>query len=76
MNTSEVIRAVAAVSVSQFGTIDYLVFGLLLTVSLGIGLYFGCFSNQEQTTEEYLQGGHKMQPLPIAISLVARFVFE
>lgn len=73
MNKSELIDAVAAVSVSEFSIVDYSVFGALLAVSMGIGLYFGCFSKQEQTTEEYLQGGHKMQPLPIAISLVARF---
>lgn len=58
----------------HFSAFDYSVFGALLAVSLSIGLYFGFFSKQEQTTEEYLQGGHKMKPLPIAISLVARCV--
>lgn len=63
----------AAAGVSHFSLVDYSVFAALLIVSVAIGLYFGFFSKEEQTTEEYLQGGHKMQPLPIAISLVARY---
>lgn len=61
-------------SVSLFTFVDYSVFGALLIVSMGIGFYFGFFAKEEQTTEEYLQGGHKMQPLPIAMSLVARYL--
>lgn len=72
MNSSEVIETVAAAT-STFTIIDYSVFGALLVVSMGIGVYFGFFSKEEQTTEEYLQGGHKMKPFPIAVSLVARF---
>lgn len=74
MNSTEFVETAAAASVSLFTFIDYSVFGALLIVSLAIGLYFGFFSKQEQTTEEYLQGGHKMQALPIAMSLVARYV--
>lgn len=73
MNSSaEFVEMVTVASASLFTFVDYTVFGALLLVSLGIGLYFGFFSKEEQTTEEYLQGGHKMHPLPIAISLVAR----
>lgn len=57
---------------NYFTLVDYSLFGILLAVSAAIGLYFGCFGDQEQTTEEYLQGGHKMKTVPIAISLVAR----
>lgn len=58
----------------SFTIADYSVFGVLLTASLAIGLYFGFFSKEEQTTEEYLLGGHKMKTVPIAISLVARYI--
>lgn len=72
MNHTDFVETVSTASVSLFSFIDYSVFAALLIISLAIGLYFGFFSKDEQTTEEYLQGGHKMQPLPIAISLVAR----
>lgn len=55
-----------------FGTIDYIVFVLMLCVSAGIGVYFGFFSKSKNTTEEYLMGSKKMKTIPIAISLVAR----
>lgn len=75
MNSSVFVETVLAARGSLFTIIDYSVFAALLLVSLGIGLYFGFFSKGEQTTEEYLQGGHKMQALPIAISLVARYLW-
>lgn len=58
---------------NYFSLVDYSLFGILLAVSASIGLYFGCFGDHDQTTEEYLLGGHKMKTIPIAISLVARF---
>lgn len=57
---------------SNFTPIDYSVFGLLLVCSTAIGLYFGFFGKGKQTTDEYLHGGHKMQTLPIAVSLITR----
>ncbi|EDW84257.1 uncharacterized protein Dwil_GK14044 [Drosophila willistoni] len=57
--------------VLTFGLIDYVVFTLMLSSSAGIGVYFGFFSKAKNTTEEYLRGGKKMKPIPIAISLVS-----
>ena len=57
-----------------FGSMDYIVFVLLLCVSSAIGVYFGFFSKSKNTTDEYLMGGKKMKSFPIAISLVARLV--
>lgn len=57
-----------------FSVIDYGVFGFMLLVSASIGVYFGYFDKREQTTEEYLLGGRKMKTIPIAISLVARWI--
>lgn len=56
-----------------FNHVDYWVLGVLSLCSVAIGLYFGLFSNKEQTTAEYLHGGFQMQVVPIAISLVTRF---
>ncbi|KAF5288170.1 hypothetical protein FQA39_LY03938 [Lamprigera yunnana] len=58
-------------SVHSFSWLDYLVFSLTLGVSAFIGIYFGCFGKRQNTPDEYLKGGRKMQALPIAISLVA-----
>lgn len=69
MNSTMV--AVAVVS-KHFQAIDYAVLGLLLLLSVSIGIYFGFFDGTEQTTEEYLLGGRRMRPIPVAISLVAR----
>ncbi|XP_055850583.1 sodium-coupled monocarboxylate transporter 2-like [Episyrphus balteatus] len=54
-----------------FGAVDYAVFTLLLVVSAGIGVYFGFFSGENNTADEYLLGGKRMKPWPIAISLVS-----
>jgi solute carrier family 5 (sodium-coupled monocarboxylate transporter), member 8/12 len=63
---------VSGIPQGLFGVVDYTVFGIMLAVSTSIGIYFGCFANTSQTTEEYLMGGRKMKTLPIAISLIAR----
>lgn len=55
----------------SFGMVDYSVFGIMLSISLGIGIYFGFFGQSSKTTEEYLLGGRKMKTIPIAISLIA-----
>lgn len=54
-----------------FQTTDYIVFIFMLSISAGIGVYFGFFAKGDDTTEEYLMGGKRMKTLPIAISLVA-----
>lgn len=56
-----------------FGWLDYALFGLLLLVSVLIGVYFGFFSKQDSTTE-YLLGGKRMGCFPVAMSIIARSV--
>lgn len=80
MNLSSTISSAAAEAATtaaagpliHFHTVDYALFGLLLLCSVAIGIYFGYFDGTEQTTEEYLLGGRRMKPIPVAISLVAR----
>lgn len=55
-----------------FAGIDYCVFIVLLLASMAIGVYFGFFSKSLKTAEDYLVGGHKMKPFPVAVSLMAR----
>lgn len=62
--------------VSYFTGLDYTIFISILSCSLAIGVYFGFFSNELKTAEDYLVGGHKMRTIPIAISLVSRWFQE
>lgn len=56
---------------AQFGTIDYIIFGLLLSFSTWIGIYYGFMAKRKQnTTTEYILGGKQMTLWPVAISLV------
>lgn len=56
-----------------FGWTDYVLFVGLLGVSLLIGVYFGFFSKQD-SAKEYLFGGKTMSYLPVAMSMLARYV--
>ena len=79
VNGSEIFQTLETISdntignIFTFGTVDYAVFAIVFFVSAGIGVYFGFFSDGEDTTEEYLLGGKKMKTIPIAISLIARW---
>lgn len=70
MNISDIVLT----DVAYFTVVDYALLIIILSFSIGIGIYFAFFSEKLKTTEDYLVGGRKMKPLPIAISLVARCV--
>lgn len=75
-------------SLQHFEWPDYAVFLLMLAGSAAIGIYFGfrgktsksklVRSNDHDDSEvaqEYLMGGRQMSVIPVAVSLVARYVF-
>ncbi|XP_022088056.1 sodium-coupled monocarboxylate transporter 1-like [Acanthaster planci] len=53
---------------------DYVVFGLMLAVSVFIGIYYGCTGGKQKTTKEFLLADRNMNPIPVAMSLVASFI--
>ena len=55
-----------------FHIADYVVMGLFLLISLGIGIYYGLIRKQK-TTEEYLLGNRQMQLLPVALSMMVTY---
>ncbi|KAJ9575569.1 hypothetical protein L9F63_007577, partial [Diploptera punctata] len=57
-----------------FGWLDFTLFGLMLSVSTLIGIYFGFWGKKEDSPKEYLHGGKQMSTLPVAISLVSCFL--
>ncbi|XP_054711298.1 putative sodium-dependent multivitamin transporter [Uloborus diversus] len=56
------------------GTVDYIIFAVMLLVSAGIGVFFRFSGGKQKTTEEYLLAGKDMAILPVAFSLMASFL--
>ncbi|XP_026316074.1 sodium-coupled monocarboxylate transporter 1-like isoform X2 [Hyposmocoma kahamanoa] len=62
-------------TVVYFDWLDYLVFGMMLFLSVLIGVYYAFFAKQKQnTTAEYLMGGKTMGMFPISMSLIASYI--
>lgn len=55
---------------SKFQTTDWVVFSLMLVVSVAIGVISAIRSRRNNNTQEYLLGGRNMPPVPVAISLL------
>lgn len=56
----------------QFSQIDYILFVIVIVVSLGIGLYYAIKLRKVITTvDDYLLGGRNMSLIPVTCSLVA-----
>lgn len=53
---------------------EYAAFVVMLSLSMVIGLYFGCVEGKQNTVSEYLLGGKQMSVFPITMSLIARLV--
>uniref|UniRef100_A0A8C4LXR6 Solute carrier family 5 member 6 n=1 Tax=Equus asinus asinus TaxID=83772 RepID=A0A8C4LXR6_EQUAS len=58
---------------STFSTVDYVVFILLLVLSLAIGLYHACRGWGQHTIGQLLMADRKMTCFPVALSLLATF---
>lgn len=59
---------------NTFSTWDYVVFGGLLCVSAGIGVFHGFFGGGQKNTKEFLVAGRSMGAIPVGMSLVASFM--
>ncbi|XP_048758260.2 sodium-coupled monocarboxylate transporter 1-like [Ostrea edulis] len=60
--------------VTHFTTVDYVLFGLLLVFSAGIGLFFAIKDRRHNDTKTFLMAGGNMNPFPVALSLLASFM--
>lgn len=56
-----------------FHIADYIVFGITIVISIGIGVYYAFAGDGQRTTSDFLVGGRTMAYLPVAISLIATF---
>ncbi|XP_071434036.1 sodium/iodide cotransporter isoform X2 [Pithys albifrons albifrons] len=57
-----------------FSLWDYGVFGLMLLISTGIGLFHGLARGGQKTSEDFFTGGRRMSALPVGLSLSASFM--
>ncbi|NXG59463.1 SC5A5 protein, partial [Hemiprocne comata] len=57
-----------------FSLWDYGVFGLMLLISTGIGLFHGLAKGGQKTSDDFFTGGRQMSALPVGLSLSASFM--
>lgn len=71
---TESLREQGMIMPSRFGAYDYTVFGLMLAVSMSVGVYSAVRSRKNFTVSEFLVGGKKMPAFPVALSLLGGVV--
>ena len=59
---------------NSFHVADYCVFGAVLLISLGIGLYHALTGGKQKTKGEYLTGNRQMSLLPVSISILVSII--
>ncbi|XP_021955971.1 sodium-coupled monocarboxylate transporter 2 [Folsomia candida] len=59
---------------SEVDWVDYFVFGIVLSISVGIGIFYGCFGSKQKTTKEYLLANRQMSSIPVALSMICSAV--
>lgn len=59
---------------NRFSWEDYSVLASMLIISVGIGMFYGFFSGDPKTAEDFLLGGSSMGTFPMAMSLAASFI--
>ncbi|XP_060592895.1 sodium-coupled monocarboxylate transporter 2-like [Ruditapes philippinarum] len=57
----------------SFSVPDFVVFGLLIFISVAIGVFFALRDKKHNTTENYFLGDRKLSSLPVGLSFVVSF---
>ncbi|KAL4238392.1 hypothetical protein ACF0H5_003101 [Mactra antiquata] len=57
----------------RFAIADYVVFGILISVSLAIGAFFAYRDRKRATTANYFLGDRKLKAIPVGLSFVVTF---
>uniref|UniRef100_A0A674IA01 Solute carrier family 5 member 5 n=1 Tax=Terrapene triunguis TaxID=2587831 RepID=A0A674IA01_9SAUR len=57
-----------------FNLWDYGVFGLMLLISTGIGLFYALRKGGQKTSDDFFTGGRQMSAVPVGLSLSASFM--
>ncbi|XP_076678763.1 putative sodium-dependent multivitamin transporter [Andrena cerasifolii] len=53
---------------------DYVVIGIMLSISAGIGIYYRFTGGRQRTAEEYFSANRSMSVVPLAIALTVSFM--
>ncbi|XP_041484320.1 sodium-coupled monocarboxylate transporter 2-like [Lytechinus variegatus] len=61
-------------NVGLFQAWDYVVVAAILIISSGIGVFYAFTGGRQKTTREFLLADRNMNPIPVAMSLVATFI--
>ncbi|KAJ3613109.1 hypothetical protein NHX12_019363, partial [Muraenolepis orangiensis] len=56
-----------------FSAADYVIFFVLLAVSMAIGVYYALSGGRQRTTREFLLADRSMHAVPVSLSLIASF---
>lgn len=72
----EIGTSVTASEDKYFHTIDYVIFGIMLALSAGIGIFYGIRSRKQRSylASDYLIAGRTMSFGPVSLSLIASFM--
>ena len=57
-----------------FVVLDYVLFGLMLACSAGIGIFYAIKDRHKSNTKEFLLAGGNMNPIPVSLSILASFM--
>ncbi|KAL4612677.1 sodium-coupled monocarboxylate transporter 1 [Arapaima gigas] len=63
-----------APTVGTFVVWDYVVFTLMLLLSAAVGVYCAVSGGGQQSSQDFLMGGRRMNAVPVALSLTATFI--
>jgi len=62
------------ISPGGFHIIDYVIFAVVLLVSLSIGFYHAFTGGRQRTTKEYLLANRQLTTVPVTLSILVSFV--
>ncbi|XP_072179405.1 sodium-coupled monocarboxylate transporter 1-like [Diadema setosum] len=60
--------------VTRFGVWDYVIFGLMLLISMAIGVYSALSGGRQRTADEFLLGNRNMGIIPVSMSITVSFI--
>jgi len=58
----------------SFHVVDFVIFALVLLVSLSIGFYHAFTGGKQRTTKEYLLANRQLKTVPVTLSILVSFV--
>ena len=59
---------------NRFHAVDYILFTVMLLISLGIGVYSAFTGGSQKTTSEYLMGNRQLKLGPVALSICVSMI--